>query len=407
MKVLSVPHNFLLIPSPGWTQLTRYELQYLLSPHRSWTTYKFQPKITLLNSSSPHSSLSSSPLSLSFSLSSVNSSPSSSLSSSTSIICVENCDYRQILEISSKILSIHDIEWILFKKKCQNEKELFQYFDVIQQQLSICLGRDLSQLQILFYSNQSFKNSSKYLKECFYSKQTPHSHGHSPDTTQNPHTPHQSSQNNQDKDTEQYSDQRAISSHTSNQLRSLSPQTSRVKIHLIKNVLSVSVSFGGTDLPLYRRGYKYLSLLSRKNCLNQSHSECETQNSFTLSSMSQCQDQKTETVQGIETENGRLDQKLLAIAPLPEHHAAACFQWMILMSASHLLRKEQTERELSPSAASLSSSSSSSPSSTQEPLYDQYDQIRQNIKKIIVPFAGTGKNYTQFYPQTMCRYPWI
>jgi hypothetical protein len=292
-RVLKSPQKFLLTSAPGWKDVTLYELNLLLAT--PWTSYKTIPFV------SPDP-----------------------LASAQSSILVGNCTYRQMMELSMRLLTIHDVDWIVFSKRCVNRSELFSHlkflsFDQIfsptghypDSQSTPDHDQTISTLQspvkVISYANKSFVNSSSLLKDYFY-KLHPSLVDSSPQTD-------------------------------SHQL------VNRIKISLIENILTVTLSLGGNDLPLWKRGYKFQS--------------------FDNSSVA---DQDSE--------------KRLAIAPLAEHHAAACFLWML----------SSNYREMFPI----------SDSSTSPPVL-HYQSILKNIQRIIIPFAGSGKCYSS--PVTLALPP--
>jgi hypothetical protein len=218
-----------------------------------------------------------------------------------------------MMELSMRLLSIHDVDWILFSKRCTNRSELFSHLkflsfdqifssgqksdhhddqnhsDLVTHNKSICP----IPVKVICYANKSFVNSSSILKD-FFTKLHPS----------------------------------LIDSSEGN----------RIKISLIENVLTVTLSFGGNDLPLWKRGYKFQKFESSKE---------EDDDKLEVNS-----------------------EKRLAVAPLAEHHAAACFLWMI-----------------SSNCRDMSSIKDSSDSVDIE----QSRSLLRSIGRIIVPFAGTGE----------------
>lgn len=74
---LAKPQRFLIRPAPGWVELTLAELQEILkSPTQS---YKFSPSAQIENG----------------------------------IVVLEECDYRQAMEIVARITTAHDVEWVI------------------------------------------------------------------------------------------------------------------------------------------------------------------------------------------------------------------------------------------------------------------------------------------------------
>ena len=284
-RVLNSPQKFLLTPAPGWQDITLHELNSLLAI--PWASYPLTP---LLNSNSFYSK------------------------NYSSNIYLSNCSYRQMIELATRLVSIHDIDWILFSKKCQNHSQLFSSLASLSSHelfstsssLSTSTSSDfhLNPIKIISYSNKSFLNSSSHLKNSFqklfpfFHFQNSSSEIHSNDLTTTP--------------------------------------VNRIKIFLIENVLTVTLSLGGNNHPLWKRGYKFHSF------------------------------ERTE-----EDENQQvISEKRLAVAPLAEHHAAACFLWMVISNYRDLYSIKDSSEAID---------------------REKYQSFMKRIGQIIVPFAGSGE----------------
>ena len=76
------PHVFYVRPAPGWLELVHEEVQAVLqSPLQK---YKYEPKVTLLQST----------------------------------VKIHRCDWRQGLEVLTRLTTAHDVEWLILESNC-------------------------------------------------------------------------------------------------------------------------------------------------------------------------------------------------------------------------------------------------------------------------------------------------
>jgi 23S rRNA G2445 N2-methylase RlmL len=89
---LAKPQRFLIRPAPGWVELTLSELQEILkSPTQS---YKFSPSAQIENG----------------------------------IVVLEECDYRQAMEIVARITTAHDVEWVIHSGRVSARSGWIEFF---------------------------------------------------------------------------------------------------------------------------------------------------------------------------------------------------------------------------------------------------------------------------------------
>lgn len=316
VKILQRSHQFLISPAPGWRNITLLEISQILAT--PWThtppsapsctrpslhihnqtgnsslSHPIFPSTTCSVIQTPASSMNRQSSSFP-SLPHLSASSRALLSSSPSSILIKNCSYRLAMEISSRLLTGHDIEWVLLSQKCPNRASLA--YQLKQFSLNDILTSEAMQsIKVVCYANKSFVNSSSLLKELYH-----------------------------------------LSHPVSSTQQGL---INRLKISLIENHLTISLSFGGNDLPLFKRGYKFESI-EMKDEVNAP--------SLDVPSSSR-----------------------LAVAPLAEHHAAACFLFMLYSNCV----SEQNTCELSIEGCVDSK---------------RFNHLIKNIDRIVIPFAGSG-----------------
>lgn len=78
------PHSFHVRPAPGWLEVVADEVNSILK--NPLQRYKFEPKVSKLKS----------------------------------VIKVSHCDWRQGLELPLRLLTAHDVEWVLLDEKCSH-----------------------------------------------------------------------------------------------------------------------------------------------------------------------------------------------------------------------------------------------------------------------------------------------
>jgi hypothetical protein len=291
MKLVRSPQRFLLTPAPGWSEIAHDEVKNILcSPWGAAASYPSRPSLEM--KANQH-------------------------------LLLSQCNYSQAVEISMRALSLHDIDWIIHERRCSNPFELQKQLSQLPFDQILSMNNKASAdpaqgsaYKLICYANRSFLNSSSGLKEIFTKSVMPGIG--------------------------------AISSERTAENSSKVPEN-RIKIFLLENVLSVFISFGGHDLPLFKRGYKF---------------QLDPPSSSLVA----------EVPSTVATDSGKPTSPISApaVAPLAEHHAAAAFLWMLsLKSPSAELHK-------------------SSESIDDTPL-SQTHALMKNIDQIIVPFAGTGQ----------------
>lgn len=156
---------------------------------------------------------------------------------------------------------------------------------------------------------------------------------------------------------------------TSQQQTNTSHPRTKFKLTLLDNIITLSVSMAGADAPLFKRGYKYLTT-----------------------------DADTASV-AVAGGSGRNH----AVAPLPEHHAAACFR----ATVQAIVQAEAKEETRGPH---VNISGDGDGASTSEDSGEEEDEDRaveveedpdlvkgmhflmgQRLKRVYVPYAGTGE----------------
>jgi len=226
---LSKPQKFLVRPAPGWIPVTLEELKLVLaSPSQK---YKFSPKLTVEDG----------------------------------IIFLENTDYRQAMEVVSRLSTAYDVEWVLHSARVSSRAGWSEYFkksnlDKIWREpkgLKLSLSVQVTH-PVVGTAKDVKKYALDFLEPC------------------------------------------AINVLDSTSRESLD---AKVRIESQKNRARILISMAGE--PLYKRGYK--------------------------------------------------NELSNAVAPLPEHHAAACYYW---------------------SAYRLG--------------YEVQDAMRSGEMPFVVPFAGSG-----------------
>lgn len=102
IPISAKPHAFHIRPAPGWLDLVLDEVSSIMrSPLQK---YKFEPKISKLKS----------------------------------VVKVSHCDWRQGLELPFRLLTAHDVEWVLIDRKCSHLGEVkkrlseFDWKEVLQ-----------------------------------------------------------------------------------------------------------------------------------------------------------------------------------------------------------------------------------------------------------------------------------
>lgn len=231
---LARAQRFTVRPAPGWSDVTLEEVQTVLqSP---FAQYKFQP--AFLNNQTQ-------------------------LDGDGNIV-VLNCDWRQGMELSSRLTTAHDVQWVVEDMPCKEHKDLKKAcyhfpFGIFYNQEK---GVSQEQIDIRAQAVTSFANSSKLLKDFF-------SEGIERFVEPTASQPHKLPRGN---------------IFTMNALSPLKPEDGRkatvavvFKLKLINDRLTITANMCGE--PLFKREY-------------------------------------------------RRQEDLTAIAPLPEHHAAASFMWL-------------------------------------------------------------------------------
>lgn len=248
-KVLRRPHNFIVRPAPGWSKIFSHELDIILRSPSS--QYKFSPVVK------HHVGRE---------------------------LKIANCDFRQGMEIASRLLSVHDVEWIVATSKCTSHAQLNRFMFSIPLADIVRSCSNVSDISVQCQAYKSFADSSSLLKESFQDQLTRVCTGRAGD----------------------YTDQ-------------LRGTRLRFRILLLNNIITLSASMSGADTPLYHRGYKHIT--SADNA----------------------------AADHVDGEAPSAPQR--AIAPLPEHHAAACFM-SLLFTAPSMLRRTSCVGTLSPPPSS-------------------------------------------------------
>jgi hypothetical protein len=238
---LSSSQRFLLTPAPGWSDVAHSEIKNIISTpwgkrYRSLPLLHLQPNQHLV---------------------------------------LSHCDYDQAIEIAMRSLTLHDLDWIVHERKCPNHSELQKQLSQlplhqILKTMNHHTGTGTGSYKVICYANKSFLNSSSGLREFFHKSYPLH------DTIP---------------ETSVVVEKVSVSETPRG---SEAPPQNRIKVLLLENILSVLVSFGGHDLPLFKRGYKF-----------QHHDSASSSEAFSV-----------------------------AVAPLAEHHAAAAFHWMLSLNLS-------------------------------------------------------------------------
>lgn len=252
-KILRTPQRFVVRPAPGWSNILAMEIEKILK--NPLGKYKFDPILVETPSKG---------------------------------IKISNCDFRQGMEITCRLLSAHDVEWIVGSAMCKSHGELHRFLRKVPLEAVIkeSKKRDVS---LQCHSNVSFVNSSSLIREMIQAKI---------DTL----TP-----------IEDVSSDGILEDNSSLTTDGVIPNI-RLRASFFSNVFTLRASMAGAEFPLFKRGYK-------KDMSN-------------------------------------------AHAPLPEHHAAACYLSAIQQFAMHETPNEDTHSAVS--------------------------RVLRNIREVYVPFAGTG-----------------
>lgn len=86
--ITASPHVFYVRPAPGWLEVVFNEVTFILK--NPLQKYKFDPKLTLLKST----------------------------------VKLHRCDWRQGLEVLTRLTTAHDVEWLILESKCTKWTEV-------------------------------------------------------------------------------------------------------------------------------------------------------------------------------------------------------------------------------------------------------------------------------------------
>lgn len=318
-KILRLPHKFVVKPAPGWSKTTYLELCSVLK--YPWGNYKFKPLVEI---------------------------------SPTKEITLTNCDFRQGMEVTARLLCAHDVEWVINKSRCKSRGELHRFVADIP--FNALVGdNNKTNISVQGHSMRSFVDSSSLLKEEFTNRlfrQTSHS---------------------------------IITTTSAVKQTTDSTPNSKFKLHLLDNVITLSISMAGADSPLFKRGYKQLL-----NTIESSNSSSNSSDLQTPSVSHKPIDRKLDAVVPLPGAVG----KNHAVAPLPEHHAASCFRATIqavVETRCNVIDSDGTKDKETRSEADHNDCEA-----VERGLHDL---MGKQIKRIYVPYAGTGI--------TLCLHPSI
>jgi hypothetical protein len=341
-KMLRLPHNFIVKPAPGWSQLTCLEVAEIF--RNPWAKYKYTPNAEV---------------------------------SPTKEITLTNMDFRQGMEVTCRLLCAHDVEWIIAKSRCKSRGELHRFLTDLP--FHALVGEsNKATICVQGYSNRSFVDSSSLLRDEFASqlfKQT----GESINT----------------------------SSSLQAQTTPSHPRT-KFKLTMLDNFITLSVSMAGADSPLFKRGYKHLTTDSSTTA-----TAATTTTTIGLAAGSVTREEDSGS-SGVKRNH--------AVAPLPEHHASACFRATVqafaeahrpAASCAPTTTTTTTTTTINKDLDNSKGTFRSSPSGSVKSSADdrnrasnlsvlENDQglvdamhclMGQRLRRVYVPYAGTGACY--------------
>ena len=137
---LARAQRFVVRPPPGWADVTLDEVRAVL--HTPYSKYKFEP--VFLNNAS--------------------------MLNADGNIEILNCDFRQGMELTTRLMTAHDVQWVVEDLQCKEHKDIKRACFQFPFAIFINPAHSLSDISIdvRAHASGSFADSSKMLKDFFY-----------------------------------------------------------------------------------------------------------------------------------------------------------------------------------------------------------------------------------------------
>lgn len=137
---LARAQRFVVRPAPGWADVTLDEVRTVL--HTPYSKYKFEP--AFLNNAA--------------------------MLNADGNIEILNCDYRQGMELTTRLMTAHDVQWVVEDLQCKEHKDIkracFQFPFAIFMKPTHSLSE--ARIDVRAHASGSFADSSKMLKDFFF-----------------------------------------------------------------------------------------------------------------------------------------------------------------------------------------------------------------------------------------------